>query len=79
MGLSCHNYFDTCDYSPSGKKVLIAPKQLVPLNWQDKTVTCSLNVEQINSFAQYQREKLNDANDLKVVKAKLIFEKYPIQ
>lgn len=65
MGLSCHNYFDTCNCSPGGKKVLIAPKQLASLNWQDKTVTCSLNVEQINLFAQYQREKLNDANYLK--------------
>ncbi|TWX47185.1 PRC-barrel domain containing protein [Colwellia hornerae] len=66
---------DTRDWLPGGKKVLISPEQLASLNWQDKTVTCTLDLEQIKSCPQYQIEKLNDAGYLKEVNAQLMFNK----
>ena len=66
---------DTRDWLPGGKKVLISPDHLDTLNWQDKTVTCNINLEQIKSCPEYHEEKLNDENYLAEVKGKLMFNK----
>jgi hypothetical protein len=59
---------DTRDWLPGGKKVLILPEHLETLNWQDKTVTCNLDLEKIKSCPEYEVDKLNDADYLKAVK-----------
>ena len=66
---------DTRDWLPGGKKVLITPKQLAALNWEDKTVTCNLNLEQIKACPEYDEEKLNNAKYLAEVENTLRFNK----
>lgn len=48
--------------------MLIFPEHLETLNWQDKTVTCNLDLEKIKSCPEYEVDKLNDADYLKAVK-----------
>jgi hypothetical protein len=66
---------DTRDWLPGGKKVLISPKHLDKLNWEEKTVTCNLSFEQIKACPEYNEDKLNDVEYLAEVKNKLIFNK----
>ncbi|ARD44026.1 hypothetical protein [Colwellia sp. PAMC 21821] len=66
---------DTRDWLPGGKKVLITPKQLEALNWEDKTATCNLNLEQIKACPEYDEEQLNNAEYLAEVENTLMFNK----
>jgi hypothetical protein len=66
---------DTRDWLPGGKKVLISPKHLDKLNWQEKSVTCNLSFEQIQACPEYNEDKLNDIEYLAEVKNKIMFNK----
>jgi len=59
---------DTRDWLPGGKKVLISPKQLAALNWEEKTASCHLNLDQISACPEYNADKLNNAEYLAEVK-----------
>ena len=58
---------DTRDWLPGGKKVLITPEQLGTLNWEEKSLTCHMSVEQIKTCPEYCAEKLNDPQYLAAV------------
>lgn len=62
---------DTRDWLPGGKKVLISPDQLNTLNWEDKTVSCKLDLAQIKACPEYNHDKLNDVKYLMGVREKL--------
>lgn len=66
---------DTRDWLPGGKKVLISPAQLETINWEEKTVTCNIALEQIKSCPEYHPDKLNNAEYIEEVKNKLIINK----
>jgi len=62
---------DTNDWLPGGKKVLISPKQVKSLNWEDKSVTCNISLAQIEACPEYHADKLNDAEYLKGISLRL--------
>jgi hypothetical protein len=62
---------DTRDWLPGGKKVLIAPTQLESLNWEEKTVTCNMSLQQIQACPEYDPAKLNDLEYLAQVQGQL--------
>jgi hypothetical protein len=66
---------DTRDWLPGGKKVLISPAQLSTINWEEKTVSCNLPLEQIKLCPEHHPDKLNDAEYLEEVKNKLSVNK----
>jgi hypothetical protein len=66
---------DTRDWLSGGKKVLISPKHLDKLNWEEKTATCHLSFEQIQTCPEYNADKLNDVEYLAEVKNKHMFNK----
>ncbi|MDN4502876.1 PRC-barrel domain containing protein [Alteromonadaceae bacterium BrNp21-10] len=51
---------DTRDWLPGGKKVLITPKQLNNLSWEDKTVSCNIDLATIEACPEYLPDQLND-------------------
>mgnify|MGYP001049263966 CR=1 FL=1 len=59
---------DTRDWLPGGKKVLLSPKQLDALNWEEKTVSCHLSLDQIKACPEYMPDKLNNAEYLAEIK-----------
>lgn len=59
---------DTRDWLPGGKKVLISPDQFVTLNWGSKTVTCNIDLTQIEACPEYRPDKLNDVTYLEEIR-----------
>jgi hypothetical protein len=66
---------DTRDLLPVGKKVLIYSKHLDKLIGEEQTVTCNLSFEQIQVYAEFREDKLNNVEYLAEVKNKLMFNK----
>ncbi len=62
---------DTRDWLPGGKKVFVLPQHCKSLNWENKSISCNLTIEQIKNCPEYDVDKLNDEGYLKTVKTKL--------
>jgi hypothetical protein len=58
---------DTRDWLPGGKNVLIKPNQISALNWQEKTATCQLTIEQVKACPEYCPDKLSDPQYLQQI------------
>lgn len=52
---------DARNWLPDGKKVLISPRQIESMNWENKVVKCRLSIEQIDDCPEYDPDSLNDA------------------